>query len=194
MPGAAAQRPGDVITQYGGTTVEVINTDAEGRLVLADAIAYAAAELEPTLIVDVATLTGAATVGLGRGHAALYSTDDALAVALADAGAAAGEPLWRMPLVDDYRRSLDSAIADVAHVETEKMGGGSITAALFLERFAGAVPWAHLDIAGPGRADADKVEVVKGGTAYGTRALLYWLESFNRTGDPGGAEGASAAP
>lgn len=194
MPGAAAQRPGDVITQYGGTTVEVINTDAEGRLVLADAIAYAAAELEPTLIVDVATLTGAATVGLGRGHAALYSTDDALAAALVDAGAAAGEPLWRMPLVDDYRRSLDSAIADVAHVETEKMGGGSITAALFLERFAGEVPWAHLDIAGPGRADADKVEVVKGGTAYGTRALLYWLESFNRAGDRGRAEGDPEAP
>ena len=90
---------------------------------------------------------------------------------------AAGERLWRMPLVDDYRESLESTVADVAHVETRKMGGGSITAALFLERFAGDVPWAHLDIAGPGRADSDEHEVVKGGTAFGTRALLYWLET-----------------
>lgn len=177
MPGASAQRPGDVIRQFDGTTVEVLNTDAEGRLVLADAIGYAVAELDPTAIVDVATLTGAATVGLGRGHAALYATDDALAESLTTAGEAAGERLWRMPLVDDYRRSLDSEVADVAHIETTKMGGGSITAALFLERFARDVPWAHLDIAGPGRADKDKDEVVKGGTAFGTRALLYWLES-----------------
>lgn len=178
MPGAAAQRPGDVITQYDGTTVEVRNTDAEGRLVLADAMAYAVAELEPSVLVDVATLTGAATVGLGRGHAALYATDDALRSALVAAGTAAGEELWPMPLVDDYRFALDSEIADIAHVPTTNVGGGSITAALFLERFAGGVPWAHLDIAGPGRADGDKAEVVKGGTAFSTRALLYWLERY----------------
>ncbi|WP_211239542.1 leucyl aminopeptidase [Jiangella gansuensis] len=177
MPGAAAQRPSDVITQYDGTTVEVLNTDAEGRLVLADAIGYAVAELEPTVIVDVATLTGAATTALGRGIAALFSADDDLSAALRDAGEAAGERLWRMPLVDDYRMALDSAIADVAHIETTKLGGGSITAALFLQRFARDVPWAHLDIAGPARADADKNEVVKGGTAFGVRALLYWLEA-----------------
>lgn len=179
MPGASAQRPSDVIRQYDGTTVEVLNTDAEGRLVLADAIAYAAAELEPTAIVDVATLTGAATVGLGRTHAALYATDDELAEALGQAGTDAGEPLWRMPLVDDYRRSLESTVADVAHIETEKMGGGSITAALFLERFARGLPWAHLDIAGTGRADKDRDELVKGGTAFGVRALLTWLTSVS---------------
>jgi leucyl aminopeptidase len=177
MPSGTAQRPGDVIRQFDGTTVEVLNTDAEGRLVLADAIAYAVETLSPTVIVDVATLTGAATLGLGRRHAALYSTSDGLAGALVDAGEAAGERLWRMPLVDDYRESLESTVADVAHIETRKMGGGSITAALFLERFAREVPWAHVDIAGPGRADADEHEVVKGGTAFGTRALLYWLET-----------------
>ena len=177
MPSGTAQRPGDVVRQFDGTTVEVLNTDAEGRLVLADAIAYAAATLAPSVIVDVATLTGAATLGLGRRHAALYSTSDPLAAALCAAGEAAGERLWRMPLVADYRESLESTVADVAHVETRKMGGGSITAALFLERFAGDVPWAHLDIAGPGRADSDEHEVVKGGTAFGTRALLYWLET-----------------
>lgn len=129
------------------------------------------------MIVDIATLTGAATLGLGRRHAVLYTPSDPLAAALTAAGEAAGERLWRMPLVDDYRESLESAVADVAHVKTRKMGGGSITAALFLQRFAGDLPWAHLDIAGPGRADADEHEVVKGGTAFGTRALLYWLES-----------------
>lgn len=179
LPGAAAQRPSDVIRQYDGTSVEVLNTDAEGRLVLADAIGYAVAELEPDIIVDVATLTGAATVALGRGHGALYANDDELAAALSAAGDAAGEPLWRMPLVDDYDQALKSDVADVAHVETTKLGGGSITAALFLRRFAGDVPWAHLDVAGPARADADKNEVVKGGTAFGVRALLYWLQRLS---------------
>jgi len=177
LPGATAQRPGDVIRQYDGTSVEVINTDAEGRLVLADAMAYAVAELEPTVLIDVATLTGAATIGLGRSHAALYSTSDGLAAALTAAGDSAGERLWRMPLVDDYRFALDSAIADIAHVETTKVGGGSITAALFLQRFARDVTWAHLDIAGTGRADSASGELVKGGTAFGVRALLYWLEA-----------------
>jgi leucyl aminopeptidase len=176
MPSGSAQRPSDVIHQYDGTTVEVLNTDAEGRLVLADAMGYAVRSLDPDAIIDVATLTGAATLGLGRRHAAMYATSDALAAALAGAGEAAGERLWRMPLVDDYRDALDSDVADVAHIETTRVGGGSITAALFLERFAAGVPWVHLDIAGPGRADADKHEIVRGGTAFGVRALLYWLE------------------
>ncbi|HSI92466.1 MAG TPA: leucyl aminopeptidase family protein [Jiangellaceae bacterium] len=179
MPSGSAQRPSDVIRQYDGTTVEVRNTDAEGRLVLADAMGYAVRTLSPDAIIDVATLTGAATMGLGRRHAALYATSERLAASLADAGEAAGERLWRMPLVDDYREALDSDIADVAHVETRKtsVGAGSIIAALFLERFAGDVPWAHLDIAGPGRADAAQHEIVKGGTAFGVRALLYWLST-----------------
>ncbi|AYY15632.1 leucyl aminopeptidase [Actinobacteria bacterium YIM 96077] len=175
MPGASAQRPSDVIRQYDGTTVEVLNTDAEGRLMLADGIAYAVAELEPSAVVDVATLTGAATVGLGRTHAALYGTDDELADALIAAGAATGERMWRMPLVDDYRQALESTVADVAHLDTQRMSGASIAAALFLERFAAGVPWAHLDMAGPGRAEKDKDELVKGGTAFGVRALLTWL-------------------
>jgi leucyl aminopeptidase len=178
LPGASAQRPSDVVTQYDGTTVEVLNTDAEGRLVLADALGYAVAELQPDAIVDVATLTGAATVGLGRSTAALYSTDDSLAAALAAAGDAAGERMWRMPLVEDYRHALESTVADVAHIATSKVNAGSIMAALFLERFAGGVPWAHLDIAGTGRADKDRAELVKGGTGYGVRALLTWLESY----------------
>ncbi|HEX5994972.1 MAG TPA: leucyl aminopeptidase [Jiangellales bacterium] len=175
LPSGSAQRPGDVIRQYDGTTVEVRNTDAEGRLVLADAIGYAVATKQPDMIVDVATLTGAATVALGRRHAALYSTSDSLADELVTAGTAAGEKLWRMPLVADYREALLSEVADVAHIETRKMGGGSITAALFLERFARDVPWAHLDIAGTGRSDSDTDELVKGGTAFGVRTLLYWL-------------------
>ena len=185
LPSGSAQRPSDVIRQYDGTTVEVLNTDAEGRLVLADAIGYAVAAKQPDLLVDIATLTGAATMGLGRRHAALYSTSDSLAAALVEAGAAAGERLWRMPLVTDYRDALESDIADVAHVETRKMGGGSITAALFLERFARDVPWAHLDIAGTGRADADSDELVKGGTAFGVRTLLYWLRNDHvKRGNP----------
>ncbi len=178
MPGASAQRPSDVIRQYDGTTVEVLNTDAEGRLVLADAIAYAVAELEPSAVVDIATLTGHATQGLGRTHAALYATDNALAGALTEAGEAAGERMWRMPLVDEYRESLESPVADVANIDRMRRGGGSITAALFLERFAGDVPWAHLDIAGVGRAEKNKAELVKGGTAFGVRALLRYLESY----------------
>ena len=177
MPGAAAQRPGDVITQYGGTTVEVLNTDAEGRLVLADAMAYAVERLRPDALVDVATLTGAATLGLGRRHAALFASDDGLAAALTAAGEAAGERLWRLPLVEDYRDALRSEVADLSHVAVDKVQGGSITAALFLQHFAGDVRWAHLDIAGPGRADADEHEVTKGGTGFGVRALLYWLET-----------------
>lgn len=175
LPSGSAQRPGDVIRQYDGTTVEVRNTDAEGRLVLADAMGYAVATKQPDMIVDVATLTGAATVALGRRHAALYSTSDSLADELVTAGTAAGEKLWRMPLVADYREALLSEVADVAHIETRKMGGGSITAALFLERFARDVPWAHLDIAGTGRSDSDIDDLVKGGTAFGVRTLLYWL-------------------
>lgn len=172
----SAQRPGDVITQYGGRTVEVLNTDAEGRLVLADALAYADAELDPDVVVDIATLTGAAKVALGQSLAAVYSTDDALAAALVDAGEASGERLWRMPLVEDYRAMLDSDVADLANIDTMKSGAaGSITAALFLREFTGGRSWAHLDIAGPARAGSDEGEITKGGTGFGVRLLLRYL-------------------
>ncbi|NHC45730.1 leucyl aminopeptidase family protein [Motilibacter aurantiacus] len=175
--GGASYRPGDVITQFGGTTVEVLNTDAEGRLVLADAMAYAHRELAPDVIVDIATLTGAASLGLGRRHGALYATDDALADALLEAADASGERLWRMPLEQDYRAALASPVADLAHVTRDKhVGAGSITAALFLQEFTGGRRWAHLDVAGPARSDGDEHEVTKGGTGFGTRLLLRWLE------------------
>jgi leucyl aminopeptidase len=184
MPGAAATRPGDVIRQWGGRSVEVLNTDAEGRLVLADALAYAVARLSPDAIIDVATLTGAITLGLGRRHAGLYSTSPALERALVEAGAAGGERLWPMPLVEDYRNGLDSPIADLRNIGDPDHGyqGGSIVAALFLREFvhppgAAAVPWAHLDIAGVGRADADEDEVTKGPTGFGVRTFLRYLSA-----------------
>jgi len=165
MPSGSAYRPGDVITQYGGRTVEVLNTDAEGRLVLADALAYADARLQPDYVVDIATLTGAARVALGISYAALYATDDALA----------GDRVWRMPLADPYARALESPVADLAHIARDGTPAGSIVAALFLREFAGQSRWAHLDIAGAGRAGADDGELTKGATGFGTRLLLRWL-------------------
>ncbi len=179
MPSGSAMRPGDVIRHYGGQTVEVLNTDAEGRLVLADALAYAVRRLRPDVIVDLATLTGAASLGLGKRHGALYATDDALADALVAAAADGGERLWRMPFVAEYRDTLDSDVADLANIGRKDYSGGSIIAALFLREFVAGVPWAHLDIAGPARADADEDEVSKGGTGYGVRLLLRWLESMD---------------
>ncbi len=180
MPSGTAQRPGDVLTQYGGRTVEVLNTDAEGRLVLADALAYADRDLRADVIVDVATLTGAMPVALGRRHAGLFSSDDALAAQLEAASTASGERLWRMPLVEDYRQALDSPTADLRNIgdPKKKLGGGSITAALFLREFAGGRPWAHLDIAGPSWSGSDEDELTKGATGYGVRLLVRWLEAL----------------
>jgi leucyl aminopeptidase len=177
MPSGSAYRPGDVITQYGGRSVEVLNTDAEGRLVLADALAYADAALGPDQLVDIATLTGAARVALGTSHAALYSTSDTLAQDLLAAGQASGDRLWRMPLEDSYVPALESAVADLAHVARDGAPAGSIVAALFLREFIGQRAWAHLDIAGAGRAGADDGELTKGSTGFGTRLLLHWLSA-----------------
>ncbi len=173
----SSYRPSDVIHHYGGTTVEVGNTDAEGRLVLADAMAYAVAHLSPDTLVDIATLTGAARVALARSSAAIFGTSDDLVHGLQEAGESTGETLWRLPLVDDYREALSSDVADLNHI-APGVGGGAITAALFLREFAGEVPWAHLDIAGPGRSDVDKGLLAKGATGYGARALLAWLEGL----------------
>jgi leucyl aminopeptidase len=155
--------------------VEVLNTDAEGRLVLADALSYAAAKLRPDQVIDLATLTGAARVALGTSHAALFATDDELASSLLAAGLASGERLWRMPLADDYLPLLDSPVADIAHVSRDGAAPGSIIAALFLRSFTGGLPWAHLDIAGAGRASSDDGELTKGATGFGVRLLLNWL-------------------
>jgi leucyl aminopeptidase len=187
MPGDDAMRPGDVIRHYGGTTSEVLNTDAEGRLVLADALAYASAELSPDVIVDIATLTGAAYLGLGKRHAAFYATNEGLRDELAGAAESAGERVWSMPLVEDYRDSLDSPIADLRNIgePAKHYSGGSITAALFLREFVRAgsrkdpVPWAHFDVAGPARSDGDEHEVTKGATGFGVRTFLRWLEGLS---------------
>ncbi len=172
--GADSVRPGDVVHHYGGRTSEVNNTDAEGRLVLADALAYAVDQLKPDVIVDVATLTGAVRVALGSSIAALYATDDTLAERLLDSGRRAGEPSWRMPLASVYDEKLASKIADV---DNAPGGPGSITAALFLQGFVGEVPWAHYDLASVGDATADSFEWSKGPTGWGARALLEWLGS-----------------
>jgi leucyl aminopeptidase len=167
-------RPADVIRHVGGRTTEVLNTDAEGRMVLADGLAYARLELGATVLVDVATLTGAMKVALGTRTAGLFANGDGLAEALRTAGAHAGEPLWRMPLVEDYLSLLDSMVADANNAPG---GPGGTTAALFLRPFAGELPWAHLDIAGPARSGSDEDEIVKGGTGFGARTLLRWLEA-----------------
>jgi leucyl aminopeptidase len=177
-----AQRPGDVITHYGGRTVEVLNTDAEGRLVLADALAYADRVLDADVIVDVATLTGAMPVALGKKTTGAFVSDDGLARELAEASLASGERLWRMPLVEDYRAAIDSSIADLRNMGDPrlKLQGGSITAALFLREFTGGRPWAHLDIAGPAWSGGEDDELTKGGTGWGVRLLTTWLEGLAR--------------
>jgi leucyl aminopeptidase len=175
-----AQRPSDVIKHYGGTTVEVINTDAEGRLVLADGLAYADLNLDPDYLVDIATLTGAATLGLGRQYAAMYTRDNALAAQLTKAGEASGDRVWHMPLVDDYKDSLGSDIADFNHNASKaKYSAGSVTAALFLENFVGTRRWVHLDIAGTARSEVDAGENSKGGTGFGVRLLTEWITSLS---------------
>ncbi|MDP9069360.1 MAG: leucyl aminopeptidase [Actinomycetota bacterium] len=178
MPSGKALKPGDVITHYGGKTSEVLNTDAEGRLILADALAVAAEE-RPDAIVDVATLTGSIMIALGRDVAGLFSNDDALASDIEAAAEEAGEPLWRMPMYGDYRRQIDSEVADFKNIGTRY--GGSIVAALFLQEFVpDDIPWAHLDIAGPARSESDDNRGPKGGTGVATRTLISFLEKRSR--------------
>ena len=169
MPDGNAQRPGDIVKSMSGQTVEVINTDAEGRLVLADALWYCQDRFKPQFMVDLATLTGAIIVALGHEHAGLFANNDPLADRLIAAGKAVGEKLWRMPLGDAYDKLIDSDAADMKNI-----GGrdaGSITAAQFLQRFVNNVPWAHLDIAGTTWSKKDAPTVPKGATAFGVRLL-----------------------
>ena len=168
MPAGNAYKPGDVITGKAGVSVEVLNTDAEGRLVLADVLAWAV-EHEPAAIIDLATLTGAILVALGPWTAGLFSNDDALAAEVQAAAAAAGESVWRMPLPPEMEELIKSPVADLKN--TGGRYGGSINAALFLQRFVGKVPWVHLDIAGPASLDKERGYLPRGGTGSGVRLL-----------------------
>ena len=169
MPSGTAQRPGDVVKTYSGQTVEIINTDAEGRLVLADVLWYCQKEFEPRFMVDLATLTGAMVVSLGHEIGGFFSNEDELAKKLHAAGEATGEKLWRLPLGDAYDKQIKSEIADMKNVGGRP--GGAITAAQFLQRFVNGKPWAHLDIAGMAWASKDSALAAKGATAYGVRLL-----------------------
>jgi leucyl aminopeptidase len=173
MPSGSALRPGDILRAMNGTTIEVGNTDAEGRLTLADALAYANARVKPDEIIDVATLTGACVVALGPLCAGLFASDQALADRLLAAADRAGERLWQLPLIEEYREHLKSEVADLNNVGPR--GGGAITAGLFLKEFAGATPWAHLDIAGPAFSEKDLPLAPKGGTGAAVRTLLTYL-------------------
>jgi leucyl aminopeptidase len=180
MLGGDATRPGDVLTIRNGKTIEVLNTDAEGRLVLADALSLAS-EAKPDAIVDLATLTGACMVALGPRIAGLMGRDDGFLAQVEGASARTGERVWRLPLPADYRRMVDSPVADMKNIGGPH--GGAITAGLILGEFvADGIPWAHLDIAGPAFADGDDCEVTRGGTGFGVRLLVDLVCSFT----PGG--------
>ena len=169
MPSGTAQRPGDVVTSMSGQTIEVINTDAEGRLVLADALWYTQKRFKPKLMIDLATLTGAMIIALGNDQAGVFASDDKLAERLFAAGQTVGELVWRLPMSADYDKMIDSDIADMKNVGGR--GAGSITAAQFLKRFTNNVPWAHLDIAGVTWSGKAKPTTPKGGTGFGVRLL-----------------------
>lgn len=170
MPSGSAQRPGDVVKSLSGQTIEILNTDAEGRLVLADALWYTQDRFKPTVMINLATLTGAIIVALGTDHAGLFSNNDELAENLKECGLATGEKLWRLPLTDAYDKDIDSVIADVKNIGSGR-GAGSITAAQFLQRFVNKTPWAHLDIAGTAWNKKGSDLSAAGATAFGVRLL-----------------------
>ncbi len=170
MPDGKATRPGDVVTSMSGQTIEVLNTDAEGRLVLADALWYTQDRFKPEFMIDLATLTGAIIVSLGNEHAGLFSNDDKISERLVKLGQTTGEKTWRFPLSDAYNKQIDSPIADMQNIGNAK-GAGSITAAQFLQRFVNDTPWVHLDIAGTAWTKEDKPTCSKGATAFGVKLL-----------------------
>jgi leucyl aminopeptidase len=173
MPSGSAIRPGDILRAMNGTTIEIGNTDAEGRLTLADGLCYANTNIQPDEIIDMATLTGACVIALGQLCSGLMANNQALANRLLKAAEAAGERLWQLPLIDEYRDNLKSEVADINNVGPR--GGGAITAGLFLKEFAGKTPWAHLDIAGPAFSEKDLPLAPKGATGYAVRTILTYL-------------------
>ena len=175
LPGHNAQKPGDVIRYLNGKTIEVLNTDAEGRLILADALALAAQQ-KPDYMINLATLTGACMVALGTQVAGLFSNHQALADALLRGCSETGEKLWQLPLVKEYKDAIKSSVADMKNIGGAH--GGAITAALILQEFVADVPWAHLDIAGPAFAESDNLTCPKGGTGFGVRTLIHFLSNL----------------
>jgi leucyl aminopeptidase len=179
LPGPSALKPGDIITIYGGKTVEVINTDAEGRLILADALAYGIKQYKPKAVVDLATLTGAVVIGLGHHRTGLLSNDDDLAQKVMAAGDRSGEPLWRLPLGPEYTKQIKSKVADIKNVGNR--AAGTITAAAFLQEFVGDVAWAHLDIAGTAYNFTEKPYIPnKGPSGIGVRTLLELIRNWKQ--------------
>jgi len=177
MPSGNAVRPGDIVRSMSGQTIEVLNTDAEGRLVLADVLWYCQDRFKPKLMIDLATLTGAVIVALGNDNAGLFANNDELADRLIAAGKAVGEPLWRLPLGDTYDRAIDSDAADVKNIAGDR-AAGSIIGAQFVQRFVNNVPWAHLDIAGVAWSKKDAPTVPKGATAFGVRLLDRFVADY----------------
>ncbi len=180
MPSGDAQRPGDVVKSMSGQTIEILNTDAEGRLVLADILWYAHKRFKPVAMIDLATLTGAIIIALGHLNAGMFANDDALADALFAAGEAVGEGLWRLPLGESYDKIIDSPIADMQNIGPGR-DAGSIVAAQFLQRFVGDTPWAHLDIAGMAWSKKSAPTVPKGGTGFGVRLLDQYVRDVYET-------------
>ncbi len=178
MPDGRAYKPGDVLTAMSGKTIEILNTDAEGRLVLADGLHYAQ-QLGATVLINAATLTGAIGVALGQLTAGLFSNDDATAQRFLDTLGTTGEKFWRLPATDDYRDQIKSAIADITNTGNSRYGG-SITAAMFLKEFVGDTPWIHLDIAGTAWLDTDKSWQSKGPSGIAVRSLTEWVRSYAR--------------
>jgi leucyl aminopeptidase len=172
MPSGSSMRPGDIITHYGGQTSEVDNTDAEGRLILADALGYALT-FKPSVVIDLATLTGACVVALGSHAAGMMGTDDATMAALRTAGDAVFERVWPLPLFEEYEKQIRSDVADVKNVGGR--WGGAITAGLFLKKFVKDYPWVHLDIAGTAILEEDFPYAPRGGSGYGVRLLVEYL-------------------
>jgi leucyl aminopeptidase len=188
MPGGNAIRVSDVLVHRGGTTVEVMNTDAEGRLVMADALAYGA-ESSPDVMIDLATLTGAQIVALGPAIAGLMGSDDGLVAQLEQAAEQAGERVWHLPLPEEYADHLRSEVADLRNIGRPGQAG-TLVAGLFLKEFTAGIPWAHLDIAGPAFSeDGDGFYTAKGGTGVGVRTLVAFLQNFSAQGSPSQARG-----
>ena len=179
MPSGTAQRPGDIVRAMNGLTIEIGNTDAEGRLTLADALAYAVEHIKPDEMIDMATLTGAVVIALGQGVSGMMASDDGLASRVLAAADGAGERMWRLPLHDEYKDGLKSDVADLNNISSQR-GAGAIVAGLFMREFTAGVPWAHLDIAGTAFTERELPLGPKGATGVGVRTLLTYLANGQR--------------